>query len=126
MAVKAKEYLLSTDDLGRPDSVDGKEAVALLLIRLLLLMPGSDPLRPDMGVGLINYRYCQGKLDELKTRIANQISTYLPEFPTIEVKIVEVTSSKICNIEITIEDTIYIYDSSIMPVSLSLEDIATR
>ena len=122
MAVKRKEYMLSVDNLSRPKVVTGQEAIATLLIRLLLLKPGSDPLHPDMGVGLEDYRFCIGKTDELQERIKAQMNMFLPEFAFSEVNIVEITEQKLCNLEITIGDTTYVYDSSVMPVQLSLED----
>lgn len=123
MAVKKKEYLLSVNKFNKPESVDEKEAIALLLVRLLLLNPGSDPLHPDMGVGLTDFRYCLGRVSELQNRIENQITQYLPEFKYASVRVVEVTAQKICNIEITIDDTLYLYDSNVMPVTLALEQI---
>lgn len=122
MAVKAKEYMLSIDNLSRPKVLTNQEAIAQLLIRILLLNPGSDPLHPDMGVGLRDFRFCIGRVQELEDRIKNQIRTYLTEFAFSEVKIVEITTEKICNIEITVGDTVYIYDSNAMPVTITLED----
>lgn len=122
MAVKAKEYFLSIDNLSKPKVVTGQEAIAYLLIRLLLLNPGSDPLHPDMGVGLEDFRFCVGREQELQERIKEQIRTYLTEFAFSEVKIVEITAEKICNIEITVGNTVYIYDSSTMPIQLSLDN----
>jgi len=122
MAVKAKEYFLSIDNLSKPKTAVGQEAIAYLLIRLLLLNPGSDPLHPDMGVGLEDFRFCVGREQELQERIKEQIRTYLTEFAFSEVKIVEITAEKICNIEITVGNTVYIYDSSTMPIQLSLDN----
>lgn len=124
MAVKRKEYMLSVNNLSKPKVVEGQEAIANLLIRLLLLNPGSDPLHPDMGVGLENYRFCIGRIDELEENIKNQIQGFLPEFAFSKVQVVEITAQKICNIEITIGDTIYVYDSSTMPIQLSLDDFS--
>ena len=60
--IKEREYLLSVTPLKRPKVLEGEEAIAMDLLRLILLNPGSDPLHPDMGVGIINYRYAMGKL----------------------------------------------------------------
>ncbi len=122
MAVKQKEYMLSVDNLSRPKVTEGREAVAHLLIRLLLLNPGSNPLHPEMGVGLEFYRYCIGKIDELQQRIEDQMRTYLPEFSYSEVRVVSLSDQKICNIEITVGDTVYIYDSKTMPIQLTLDE----
>ena len=124
MAVKAKEYMLSIDNLSRPKVLTDQDAIAQLLIRLLLLNPGSDPLHPDMGVGLKDFRFCIGRVRELEERVKDQMREYLPEFAFSEVRVVEITSQKICNIEITIGDTVYIYNSNAMPVTISLDDYA--
>ena len=119
MALKNREYLLSVDQYNNPYVVEGSEAVALNLVRLLLLEPNSDPLRPDMGVGLKNYRYAL-TLDELNNRIAEQIATYLPQYQNAKVNIIR-TNDRVANIEISINDVTYIYDSTTMPVSIDLE-----
>ena len=125
MAVKKKEYMLSIDNLSRPKVLEGREAIAYLLIRLLLLNPASDPLHPEIGVGLEDYRFCVGRVAELEERIRDQIATYLPEFIYSSVRVVEITAQKICNIEITVGDVTYVYDSTVMPIQLSLDDFMT-
>lgn len=115
-----REYTLSITPLNRPEVLKNQEAIAMLLLRLILLNPGSDPLHPDMGVGIINYRYAMGKLEELQQRVSDQISTYLPCFPAANVDI-KVNSRKLCNILITINDTVYTYDSNEAPIPITLE-----
>lgn len=126
MAVKQREYLFSVDQLSKPEKVEGTEAIGVLLMRLLLLNPGSSNLHPDMGVGIENYRYALNKLDELQKVIDYQIKTFLPNFPTANVKIVEINEKKICNIEITIDDVTYIYDSAVAPIPITLEEIKSN
>lgn len=123
MAIKEKEYLFSVDRFNKPEVVTKHRAVGLLLIRLILLDPGADPLHPDMGVGIRRYRYAVGKLQELRNRVEEQISTYLPCFPFTEVEIIQ-TPDHLCNIEITINEITYVYNSSEAPVPISLEDIS--
>lgn len=118
--IKEREYLLSVTPLKRPKVLEGEEAIAMDLLRLILLNPGSDPLHPDMGVGIINYRYAMGKLDELKTRIQNQIQTYLPCYPAASIEI-EITKDHLCNILISIDDVVYKYDSSQAPIPITLD-----
>lgn len=124
MAVKPKEYMLSVDNLSRPKVVEGTEAIASLIIRLLLLNPGSDPLHPEMGVGLESFRFCLNRIDDLESRIKAQLETFMKEFAYSEVRVVEITEEKICNIEITIGNVIFVYDSRTMPIQLSLEDFS--
>ena len=123
MAVRQREYLFAVDKLSHPLKVEGKEAIGTLLVRLILLNPGSDPLKPEMGVGIENYRFALNRLDELRERIQDQIRTYLPDFSNAEVEIVEITSKKVCNIEITVDDVTYVYDSTVAPVPISLTDV---
>jgi len=119
--IKEREYLLSTDAFKTPKVLKNQEAIAMLLLRLILLDPGSDPLHPDMGVGIRQYRYAMGREEELKTRIREQMNQYLPCFPAGNVEL-EVTSDKLINIKITIDDVIYVYDSNEAPVPITLED----
>lgn len=123
MAVRPREYLLSVDNFNNPKVVNGQEAIAIMLLRIILLEPGSDPLHPEMGVGLKNYRYSLSRKTEIEDAIMAQVTQYLPEFSTSSVNIVEINDKKICNIEITIDDTTYVYDSETMPVPLTIEDL---
>jgi hypothetical protein len=119
-----REYTLSITPLNRPEVLKNQEAIAMLLLRLILLNPGSDPLHPDMGVGIINYRYAMGRLDELRQRVEDQIHTFLPCFPAGNVEI-NITPTKLCNILITIDDVLYTYDSAEAPVPISIDSAAS-
>lgn len=121
MALKRREYLLTVDQYNRPFSVTDKEAVALNLVRLILLNPGSDPLHPEMGVGLKRYRYALS-LGDLTKRVEKQIETYLPQYTDAHVDIVR-TPDMTANIEITVDDVVYVYESKNMPVSIELDQI---
>ena len=118
--IKEREYCMSVDNFKRPLIYKNQQAIAILLTRLILLNPGSDPLHPEMGVGITNYRYAFGRLDELKLRVKQQIDTYLSCFSSANVEIL-ITNDNLCNIEITIDDVIYLYDSSEAPVPITLE-----
>jgi hypothetical protein len=122
MAVLQREYLFSVNKYNEPTVAEGKAAIALMLIRLILLDPGSDPLHPQMGVGIKNYRYAFNQLEELRVKIEEQIQTYLPEFQNATVVLTR-TEDKLCNIEITINDVVYVYDSATAPIAISLEEI---
>lgn len=123
--VKQREYLLSVNMYNEPAKAEEKAAIALLLIRLILLDPGSDPLHPDMGVGIRKYRYALNQLDELQKRIEDQVAQYLPEYQQATVALIR-TPDKLCNIEITMDNVTYVYDSSIAPIPISLEDIKNK
>lgn len=105
-----REYLLGTDDFKQPKVVYGKKAVGILVCRLLLLEPGTNPMRPEMGIGLVSkYRYMfPDRLSELKTDIADQLNRFL--FPYQRVGIVmSVESDKTLKMDITIDDNTYKY-----------------
>ena len=117
--VKQREYLLTVDEFSKPQAVEGKSAIALLLSRLIILEPGSDPLHPDMGVGIKKYRFNSDKdvLTKIRDNISNQIDTYLPTFQGSEIEI-GLTDDKILNINITVGDTTYVYTSEVeTPIS---------
>ena len=53
-----KEYHFDVNDFKEPRETTGRKAIGVLIVRLLLLEPGTDPNRPEMGVGLVSkYRY---------------------------------------------------------------------
>lgn len=122
MAVKQLEYLFSISDFKEPAKVVEREAIALLLVRLILMDPGTNPLHPNMGVGIRKYRFGLDNIDELRNNVEQQIQTYLPDFQnaTVEIKI---TEDKLCNIEISMNNIVYIYDSKTAPISIKLSDI---
>ena len=105
-----REYLLGTDDFKQPKVVYGKKAVGILVCRLLLLEPGTNPMRPEMGVGLVSkYRYMfPDRLSDLKKDITDQLNRFL--FPYQRVGIVmSVESDKTLKMDITIDDNTYKY-----------------
>lgn len=122
--VKQREYLLSVDEFSNPQVVEGKSAIALLLSRLILLEPGSDPLHPEMGVGLKRYRFNSNKdaLTELKNVIAKQVDVYLPTYQGSEVTLT-LTKDKKLNIDITVGDTTYVYSSEVDDTIDTIDDL---
>lgn len=85
----AEEHLLSVNSYQEPKVLYDNNAAYTLIIRLLLLEPGKDKDRPEMGVGLVSkYRYITtDKIDTLRTDLTNQIRTYLPDFSMVDVNI---------------------------------------
>lgn len=122
MAIKNREYLFTVNDFNEPETVEGKPAIALLLVRLIMMDKGTDPLHPGMGVGIRRYRYSISNLEELRKEVQYQIETYLPCYQNADVAIIR-TKDKVCNIEITIGDTTYVYDSKTAPIPITLSDI---
>lgn len=122
MAIKQREYLFSVNEFNEPAVLTGKSAIGLMLVRLIMMDPGSDPLHPTMGVGIRKYRYGINNTEELRKKVQEQIETFLPCYQNATVAII-VTPDKVCNIEIAINDIVYVYDSSIAPIPITLSDI---
>ena len=122
MSIKDKEYSFSVNNFKKPATVSGQNAVGVRLMELMTMEPGDDPLHPDMGVGIRTFRYGLNNLDELEQRISDQIDTYLPFYQNVEVGII-ITPDKVCNIEIKIGDTVFVYDSATAVKPIKLDDI---
>ena len=124
-----KEYLLTTNVYLKPDVATGSDAYALLLLRLLLLQPGVNPLHPDMGVGLgPRYRFIsENDIPMLRSRIKDQIHTYLPpEFSSVTtVKISLKENTKYLLITITAKDTEFVYDTEESSTPIELSDLVS-
>lgn len=120
--IKNKEYLFSTDSFNKPTSVEDEPAIGVRLLELLMMDPGSNPLHPNMGVGIRNYRYGINTLSDLENRITNQIKTYLPMYQVDNVSIIR-TPDKILNIEIQVEGNTYRFNSAGTDNPISLADI---
>lgn len=123
MALQQREYLLTTNKYKEPSVVEGKQAIGMLLLRLIIMNPGTDPLHPDMGVGIINYRYTMDIMSELKKKITKQIQTYLPQFSDSIVSLVWAPDHTL-NVEITTNDVTYVYESGNSPNPITLSDIS--
>lgn len=110
---KYYERLLTTDVFKQPKVVTDKEAISVLLIRLILLEPGTFSTRPEMGVGLVSkFRYMdESNLSELKKEIRNQITKYLPMFQAVDVGL-SMDQDKQLTIEIQVDDTLYKYETA--------------
>lgn len=118
MAQLEQEMLLSVDAFKRPMVLEGKDAIAALLIRLTWLEPGTISSRPGMGVGLLsNYRFCdEPKALKLQEHIRKQIRTYLPQYQAVQVE-TKLNPSGSLIINFTIDGTLYIYETEHEPNS---------
>lgn len=111
--ISIKEYEFEINDFNEPKVLKDKEAIAQLLVRLLLLEPGTIQSHPKMGVGLVSkYRYMmENDLQSLLRDFREQAQTYIREPAGIEIN--GLIKNKICYLSATIDDTIYAfsYDS---------------
>ena len=124
-----KEYLLSTNEYKEPKVAKGSEAYGILLTRLLLLEPGTNPLHPGMGVGLgPKYRFIsENDMPMLQTLIQEQVNTYLPsEFLTTTKAYLELKpNSKYLQIIIIADDTKYVFDTEDSSTPIELSDLVS-
>lgn len=105
-----REYHMSVDDFNQPKKTEGKSAIGVLLIRLILLEPGTDQNRPDMGLGIVSrFRYMQeSDMDALSEELKNQINTYLAPYSTVNVSITMDNDLQLI-FEVSVDDTTYKY-----------------
>ena len=124
-----KEYLLSTNEYKEPKVAEGSEAYGILLTRLLLLEPGTNPLHPGMGVGSgPKYRFIsENDMPMLQTLIQEQVNTYLPsEFLTTTKAYLELKpNSKYLQITIIADDTKYVFDTEDSSTPIELSDLVS-
>jgi len=125
MAITNIEYLLSVNKFNTPRNITGKAATALKIARLILLEPGSDPLHPEMGVGIRKYRHGHSTdvISEISKEVENQIIQYLPEYQYTHVDFI-VTEDKILNFQITVDDQTFIYESGNTDMPIFLDNLA--
>lgn len=115
-----KEYALSVNEYNQPSEAKGKKAIGVLIIRLLLMDKGTNPMRPNMGVGIVSrYRYmfdedCQALVADIK----DQLQTYLLPYSSINSIEAEVKDKELY-LSIKIDDNTYSYKS----VNLNSEDM---
>ena len=120
-----REYLLKTDSFLNPKIVTNEDATAILLLRLLIMVPGTNPLRPTMGVGIGTiYRFIpENQLNELKSVISGQISTFCPpEFQTHQIDL-SINNDHCLIIKIIINNIAYIFDTKDLGAPVQLSDI---
>lgn len=87
--IDIKEPMMSFDKFLNPLTTATREETAtLLLIRLILLEPGTFQTHPDMGVGLISrYRFItEDQVPKLAVDIKNQVNKYLPQYSMVDIR----------------------------------------
>lgn len=82
------EYKFSLDDYSKVDSEVGLMGLAIKLQNLILTEPNTYPSSSDFGVGIGLYLFekaNENTFSEIKTKINEQISKYLPDAPIQEI-----------------------------------------
>ena len=105
-----KEYAMSVNDFKQPADAKGKKAIGVLIVRLLLMEKGTDPMRPDMGVGIVSrYRYMfEDNCPDLIQDIRQQLQTYLVPYSNISTLEATVVDKEL-HLTIVIDDNTYSY-----------------
>lgn len=102
--VDDSEPLLSVDKYYKPLVAKDFDYTTLLLVRLILLEPGTIQTHPDCGVGLVSkFRYSNNvDIRKLQNRIQEQITKYLPQFSFARIRCE--LEGKVIKIYITADD----------------------
>lgn len=108
-----RERHFSVDDFNQPKKSEGKDAIGVLIIRLILMEPGTDQTRPEMGLGLVSkFRYMQpSEMQRLSSDLKNQLSSYLTPYSNVKVTIT-MDKEKQLTFDIKIDDNVYKYVTS--------------
>lgn len=108
------DHLFTTSVFKKPLVIKDKDAILTLVVRLILLEPGTLTNAPDAGVGLVSkYRYMgKDKLETLKENISDQIDRFLPYFKYVDVNL-SIDDNKILFIELNLDDTMFTLKTTI-------------
>ena len=120
-----KEYSMSVNDFKQPAEAKGKKAIGVFLVRLLLMEKGTDPMRPNMGIGIVSrYRYMfEEDCIELERDIRTQLQTYLLPYMNISTIKAEIIDKEL-HLTIVIDDNTYSYKTiHLSDDSVSLVDL---
>lgn len=82
-----KELLLAINPFNKPAELIGKNAWSQLIMYLLFLEPGTYPSMPEMGIGIKQYdfSFMDDAIEELPSKINQQVSLFLPDVPLTNV-----------------------------------------
>jgi hypothetical protein len=119
------DHLLTTDDFRRPMVLKGNNAIGVLLVRLLLMTPGTNPLYPTMGVGLgTRYRFISADdIDVIRAEIERQMDLYLPIAATSKTSVIlKIGNAKYLSVVIFIDDQSYLYNTEDSPLPVEFSD----
>lgn len=120
-----EEHLMSIDSYNQPKVAKDKDAIFLLLIRLLLLKPGTLRNAPEAGIDLVaNYRYSQiDNLQTLKVNIEKQITTYLPDLLGVEIDLSLDNYTKELILKVSVNNVLYVFKTDTANNTVKLVDL---
>lgn len=120
-----REALLSIDKFEKPTLLKGNDAVYTLLLRLLMITPGTFQSHPNLGVGIATrWRYMdQEDIPNLKTEIEDQIAKYLPKFQYVDVDLEPNENSMELDVKINIDNTLYTFKTDSQNNTVNLTEL---
>lgn len=113
------EYLITVDNYKKPKVIRGNKGNYYMILRLMLMEPGTNPLFPLMGLGLRSKsRFVdEDQIQELKVKLDQQINTYLPDLIVNNIEM-EMDDNKQLRITISSDTEEYVYNTNDFDLNL--------
>lgn len=83
MAINITELNFGYDEFSRPKTFTGFDALAKMVLNLIVMNPGTIPSCPEMGVGIEMYKMEYNTTETLNTireAVISQINDYIPDY----------------------------------------------
>ena len=113
------EYLITVDNYKKPKVIRGNKGNYYMILRLMLMEPGTNPLFPLMGLGLRSKsRFVdEDQIQELKVKLDQQINMYLPDLIVNNIEM-EMDDNKQLRITISSDTEEYVYNTNDFDLNL--------
>jgi hypothetical protein len=109
---------MSINKIKRPVVMKDHDAIYVLLVRLLLLEPGTNQAFPTMGVGLVShYRY------SFSSDLNKLISRFIPDLASSAIDVLAEVKSHALVLKVNVDDEV-IYPIVINTDTMQLSDLA--
>lgn len=120
-----KDFPFTVNDINKPKELKGKDALGFIIKKLILMEKGTFQSVPNMGVGILNYRYTDtAEAHKLKNEIESQIETYLPYFTSVEIEFKTVGKSVYINI--ILDSQLLTYEITESDNKIDLSDLINK
>lgn len=108
------EHVFTTSVFNRPLVLKDKDAILTIIVRIILMDPGTYDMIPEAGVGLVKrYRYLNSdNIPQLENDIRDQIDRFLPYFRNVSCRLT-LTNDKILYIELDLDDDTFRFKSNV-------------
>lgn len=107
------EYLIAVNNYKKPKVIKGNKGNYYMILRLMLMEPGTNPLFPLMGLGLRSKsRFAnEDQIQELKVKLDQQIEMYLPDLIANNIEM-EMDENNQLKITISSDTEEYVYNTN--------------